>query len=92
MTPTAPDRVAGSAASVAVPLTAVVRSAPGSGGFAVLVVERDHTREIAKLRHVELGEVTGNVIGVTKGLREGERVVVSGANLLVDGQAVNVLP
>ena len=90
--PTADDRRIASTASVAVPLTAVVRSAPGSGDFAVLVVERDNTREVAKLRQVELGEVTGNVIGVTKGLREGERVVVSGANLLVDGQAVNVLP
>ena len=91
MGPNADDRRVASA-SVAVPLTAVVRSAPGSGEFAVLVVERDKTREVAKLRQVELGEVTGNVIGVTKGLREGERVVVSGANLLVDGQAVNVLP
>jgi RND family efflux transporter MFP subunit len=81
-----------SAAAVAVPLTAVVRSTPGSGQFGVLVVGRENTREVARLRQVELGEVTGNAIAVTKGLREGERVVVSGANLLVDGEAVHVLP
>jgi len=78
--------------AVAVPLTAVVRSTTGSGQFGVLVVERDKARDVARLRQVELGEVTGNVIAVSTGLREGERVVVSGANLLTDGEAVRVLP
>jgi multidrug efflux system membrane fusion protein len=42
------------------------------------------------LRRVELGEVIGNGIAVLNGLKPGERVVVSGATLLVDGEAVRV--
>jgi RND family efflux transporter MFP subunit len=74
-----------------VPLTAVVRSQAGAGQFAVLVVERRNAIDVAKLRRVELGEVMGNDIAVVKGLNPGEQVVVSGATLLVDGEAVRVL-
>jgi RND family efflux transporter MFP subunit len=77
---------------VAVPLTAVVRSEAGAGEFAVLVVEREHALDVARVRRVELGEVVGNVIAVVKGVNAGERVVVSGATLLVDGAPVRVLP
>ena len=42
------------------------------------------------MRRVELGEVMGNVIAVLKGVNAGERVVVSGATLLVDGDPVRV--
>jgi multidrug efflux system membrane fusion protein len=80
------------ASSVAVPLTAVVRSEAGTGQFAVLVVERQGQADVVRKRRVELGEVTGNVIAVSAGLKAGERVVVSGAALLVDGSAVHVMP
>ena len=73
-----------------VPLTAVVRSSIG-GQFAVAVIESNGDAAVAKLRQVELGEVIGNAIAVTKGVSAGERVVVSGATLLVDGAAVRVL-
>jgi multidrug efflux pump subunit AcrA (membrane-fusion protein) len=39
---------------------------------------------------VELGEVIGNSIAVTKGVTAGERVVVSGATLLVDGAPIRI--
>lgn len=73
-----------------VPLTAVVRSTIG-GQFAVAVVESNAGATAARLRRVELGEVIGNSIAVTKGVVLGERVVVSGATLLVDGAPIRVL-
>jgi len=75
---------------LAVPLTAIVRSQT-DGQFAVLTVEGQKDATIAKRRSVELGEVMGNAIAVTKGLDAGQRVVISGANLLVDGESVRIL-
>jgi RND family efflux transporter MFP subunit len=86
------DRQALAAPHVAVPLTAVVRSDAGAGQFAVLVLERQGQNDVVRKRRVELGEVTGNSIAVLTGLKAGERVVVSGAAILVDGAAVHVLP
>jgi RND family efflux transporter MFP subunit len=73
-----------------VPLTAVVRSTIG-GQFAVAVVETTDKATVARLRQVELGDVIGNEVAVTKGVSAGERVVVSGATLLVDGAPIRVL-
>jgi RND family efflux transporter MFP subunit len=75
----------------AVPLSAVVRVAPGSKDYAVFVVEGADGKEIARLRQVALGGVIGNRIIVESGLRPGERVIVSGAQFVVDGQPVRVL-
>jgi len=75
-----------------VPLTAIVRSETGAGEFAVLVVERQASVDVARRRRVELGAVSGNAIAVKKGVALGERVVVTGATLLLDGDAVRVLP
>jgi RND family efflux transporter MFP subunit len=76
---------------LAVPLTAIVRSKAETGEFAVLVVERENRGHVARVRRVELGEVSGNVIAVLSGVNAGERVVISGATLLVDGDPVRVL-
>ena len=78
-------------AMLTVPLTAVVRSDAGTGQFAVLVVEQQNGAQVARLRRVELGDVTGNVIAVTRGVTAGDRVIVGGATLLVDGEPVQVL-
>jgi RND family efflux transporter MFP subunit len=77
---------------LAVPLTAVVRSDGGAGEFAVLVVAPENGQDIARMRRVELGDVIGNAITVLKGVNAGERVVIAGATLLVDGDPVRVLP
>ncbi|MGE0812934.1 MAG: efflux RND transporter periplasmic adaptor subunit [Vicinamibacterales bacterium] len=74
-----------------VPLSAVVKPASG-GDYAVLVVEPRGDGEIARLRVVELGEVVGNGVAVRRGVARGDRVVVTGAGLLVDGEAVRVIP
>jgi RND family efflux transporter MFP subunit len=86
----ATDAAAAAPRPLTVPLTAVIRSTVG-GQFAVAVVESHGDAAVAKLRPVELGEVIGNSIAVTKGVAAGERVVVSGATLLVDGAPIRVL-
>lgn len=80
------------AAHLAVPLSAVVRVAPGSKQYAVFVVEGTDTHAVARRRPVTLGGVIGNQIVVEHGLTAGERVIVSGAQFVVDGKPVRVLP
>lgn len=41
---------------------------------------------------MKLGEVFGNMIAATEGVNIGERVIVIGATLLVDGEQVRVIP
>ena len=74
------------------PLNAVVRPPGDPTGYAVFVVEELDGRVIARLRRVQLGDVTGNLIHIRTGLEGGERVVVRGATLAVDSQAVRIIP
>lgn len=83
---------ASTSAALTVPLTAVVKSDSGTGPYAVLVLARDGAGDVARLRNVELGEVFGNAIAVLKGVSAGDRVIVSGATLVKDGDQVRVLP
>jgi RND family efflux transporter MFP subunit len=80
------------AAATVVPLNAVVRPPGDSIGYAVFVVEEQSGRSLARQRRVQLGDVTGNMIAVTAGLQGGERVIVRGATLVVDSQAVRIIP
>ena len=84
-------RAAASRSVPTVPLTAIVKSA-GDAGYGAFTVERRGETEIARLRPVELGDVAGNAIEVVKGLTAGERVIVTGATLLVDGEEIRVIP
>lgn len=80
--------IAGAAApQLAVPLDAVIRPAKSNDGYAVYVVENGKT----KTRVVDLGEPMGNLVALRGGLNPGERVVVSGPALLVEGQPVRVV-
>jgi multidrug efflux system membrane fusion protein len=57
------------------------------------VVEGQKGHRIARLRdNIELGEVFGNKITVTKGVKVGEPVIVTGATLVADGQRVRIIP
>jgi len=80
------------AASLYVPLAAVVRPAGDSTGYAVYVVRDSGGAAAARLRPVKLGEVSGNVIVVQQGLAQGDRVIVRGATIVADGQQVQVMP
>lgn len=81
-----------SAASVAVPLSAVVRSPSDARGFSVYVLEGDDARAKARAQTVKLGEVFGNSVTVEGGLRLGQRVVTVGSTLLKDGVDAVVIP
>jgi multidrug efflux system membrane fusion protein len=75
-----------------IPLSAVVRSPKNPQGFAVFVLDDAGGRSMAHTREVELGEYLGSIIPVEQGLKAGERIVVTGASLLSDGEAVEVIP
>lgn len=75
-----------------VPLSAIVRDRNRPEGYAVLVVEEQAGRQIARSRSVELGEAFGNMLAVAKGLQAGENIILSGAQLITDGQIVRVIP
>ncbi len=79
-------------ARMLVPLNAVVRPPGKDSGFAVYVVEQNGDQSVAKLRTVELGDISGNLIQVTKGLNGGEGVIVRGATLAVNDAPVRVIP
>jgi multidrug efflux pump subunit AcrA (membrane-fusion protein) len=75
-----------------VPLASVVRPAGDSTGYAVYVLRDSAGAAAARLKRVSLGEVSGNLIAVREGLQPGERVIVRGATIVADGQAVRVMP
>jgi membrane fusion protein (multidrug efflux system) len=74
-----------------VPLASVVRPPGDSTGYAVYVVQ-DSSAPRARLRRVSLGAVNGNLITAREGLRSGDRVIVRGATIVADGQAVRIVP
>jgi multidrug efflux system membrane fusion protein len=80
------------AATIAVPLSAIVRSPDKPRGFSVFVLDGAGERAPAHLRDVKLGEVLGNSVTVTDGLALGQRVVTVGATLLRDGSEAVVIP
>jgi multidrug efflux system membrane fusion protein len=79
-------------APLAVPLSAIVRSKEKPDGYAVFVVEEAQGRMIARLRDVTLGQMLASEIAVTGGLRQGERVIVSGVTMVADGETVSIVP
>jgi multidrug efflux system membrane fusion protein len=76
--------------TLVVPLSAIVR-AKGGDGYAVYVVEDREGASIARLRTVSLGTMIGNQIAVADGVKAGERVVISGATIINDGDRVSLI-
>lgn len=72
-----------------VPLSAVVQAKDGKYG--VFVVTGSSGSEVAQLHSVEIGAVNGTKISLMNGLETGDRIITNGANLLKDGQPVEVL-
>jgi RND family efflux transporter MFP subunit len=75
-----------------VPLTAIVRAPNDPKAYAVFVVDEKDGAATAHARTVRLGDVFGNAIAVPDGVSVGERVIVTGATLVADGQAVQIIP
>jgi RND family efflux transporter MFP subunit len=85
------DAAPASAGVPTIPVAAVVKS-PKAGGFAVFVIQGAEEGATARARDVSLGTIAGNQVAVLSGLQVGERVIVSGASLLTDGDRVRVIP
>ena len=76
-------------ASLMVPLSAIVQA--NDGKYGVFVLSNSSTGSIARLKGVDVGSISGTDIAVIKGLASGEQIITSGANLLKDGQRVEVV-
>jgi RND family efflux transporter MFP subunit len=75
-----------------VALGAITGSQTDPKGYAVFVVEKSAGKTVARLRNVQLGEVYGNTIAATAGLRPGDQVIVTGGTLLRNGDPVAIIP
>ncbi|MES9996613.1 efflux RND transporter periplasmic adaptor subunit [Desulfovibrio aminophilus] len=79
-------------AGMVVPLSAVVRPPDGADGYMVWLVSEKDGKPIVTGRKVQLGAVKGDAVAITDGVAAGERVVVSGASQVFEGQTVNIIP
>ena len=77
--------------SIAIPLSAIVPLPSEPGHFAVMVAQERAGALVAKLRRVQLGTTHDNSVAV-EGVQPGERVVSVGAQLLRDGDPIQVIP
>ena len=48
--------------------------------------------ESSGFRDVKLGESFGNAVAVAEGLKQGERVIITGGTMVNDGDQVKVIP
>jgi RND family efflux transporter MFP subunit len=80
------------APQVLLPISAIVRSPGNKKGYAVYVVETSGESSVVKAHEVTLGEFLGNSVPALSGLNAGQQVVVQGASLITDGEAVRILP
>jgi RND family efflux transporter MFP subunit len=71
-----------------VPVLAVTRL---GGQTFVYVAQNDNGKFIAKQRAVTLGDTIGNDYAVEAGLKNGDKVIISGTQFLVDGAPVQPL-
>jgi RND family efflux transporter MFP subunit len=74
-----------------VPLSAIVPYPSGPGRFAVMVAQERAGKWTATLREVQLGATHESSIAVV-GVQPGEKVIAVGAQLLKDGEPIEVIP
>jgi RND family efflux transporter MFP subunit len=77
--------------SISIPLSAIVPLSSEPDHFAVMVAQERAGRLVANLRKVQLGTAHDNSVAV-EGVQPGERVVSVGAQLLKDGDPIQVIP
>ncbi len=77
--------------AAAVPLSAIVPCPSKPGCFAVMVAQERGGKWIASLREVQLGATNESSIAV-EGVQLGEKVIAVGAQLLKDGDLIEVIP
>lgn len=81
-----------SAVTAALPLNAIVRPPHDQNDFAVYVVEDNNGKNFAHLRKVQLGNIVGNEILVSSGVKLGDRVILRGATMVGEGDEVKIIP
>jgi len=74
-----------------VPLSAIVPYPSEPGRFAVMVAQERTGKWTARLREVQLGATHEGSIAVV-GVQPGEKVIAVGAQLLKDGEPIEVVP
>src|ERR1700678_2196137 len=74
-----------------VPISAIVSSGDGSKTFSVFVDVHEGDKDIARRRTVLPGAAFGNLVSIQKGVNLGDRVLLNGATLVNDGQAVRII-
>jgi multidrug efflux pump subunit AcrA (membrane-fusion protein) len=79
----------GTASMATVPVLAVTRQ---GGQTFVYVAEAQGGKYFAKQTPITLGDTVGNDYAVLSGLKNGDKVIVSGTQFLVDGMPVMPLP
>jgi RND family efflux transporter MFP subunit len=75
-----------------IPLSAIVRSKSGPEGYSVFVVDEQGGKATAHAREVKLGGALNDSIIVNEGVRPGERIIVTGATVVSDGEVVRIIP
>lgn len=79
-------------AALVVPLSSIVSVNDGTRTFSVFVVNQEGGKDVARRKNVTPGDAYGNKVSIVSGVSLGEKVISSGAPLLVDGQMVRVIP
>ncbi|HEY9069315.1 MAG TPA: efflux RND transporter periplasmic adaptor subunit [Candidatus Ozemobacteraceae bacterium] len=74
-----------------IPLEAIVPGSAGEKTFAVFQVTDAEGKSVVRRRDVVLGRPVGNLISVASGVLPGEKIVISGAAFLEDGDQVHVV-
>jgi RND family efflux transporter MFP subunit len=77
--------------SISIPLSAIVPLPSEPDHFAVMIAQDRAGRLVANLRKVQLGTTHDNSVAV-EGVQPGERVVSVGAQLLKEGDPIQVIP
>jgi RND family efflux transporter MFP subunit len=74
--------------TVATPTVPVLAISRLGGQAFVYIVQHEQGKAVARQRPVQLGDTVGNDYAVVSGLHNGDQVIVSGTQLLVDGAPV----
>jgi RND family efflux transporter MFP subunit len=74
--------------TVATPTVPVLAISRLGGQAFVYIVQHEQGKALARQRPVQLGDTVGNDYAVVSGLHNGDQVIVSGTQLLVDGAPV----
>jgi multidrug efflux pump subunit AcrA (membrane-fusion protein) len=85
-------RYGGNDSAVMAPLSAIVRSPRVPSGYAVFAVDRRGDKSVARILDVQLGSVYGNKVEVREGLKANDEIIVTGAQLIRDGEEVKIIP